>query len=72
MNEMEKIYSALGFKSKEKYFDHFATTYSSRNFAPCRKLFNELPKECKQELIAYLRAEFGSYNPKIHEYYESL
>lgn len=68
--KMEKIYSDLDFTSKEDYFNYCVESHINGNFTQCKKLFQELPKQYKHELINFIRDNYG--NDKVHNYYVSL
>lgn len=69
IQKMNQLVRGLDFHTKEDYFNYCAESHINGNFSQAKKLFADMPKVYKKELIEYLRNNVG--NDEIHNFYVS-
>lgn len=67
--KMMSLVHSLDFENIEQYFDYCAESHINGNFSQCRRLFKDMPKYYRHELINYLRDNVGG--DEIHNFYVS-
>lgn len=65
-----QLAKTLDFASESEMYEYFITCYLNGNFSQCRRLFNELTKGAKKQLLAYLLDE--GMNREYKFYFEML
>lgn len=68
--KMKSLCKNLDFSTTEEYFQYCADSYLNGNREQCRRLFKDMPRDYKHELIDYLRTVVA--NDEIHNFFVKL
>jgi len=73
-NDMKKklltLAKGLDFQTESEYFDYCIDSFINGNFTQCRKLFNDMRKQDRKELVNYIHS-MNQYT-EIRNFYFNL
>lgn len=61
----------LDFNTEIEYFDYCINSYFNGNFNQCKKLFSDMAKKDRKELIEYIRGCYD-YKSNVESFYFNL
>lgn len=67
---IKQLSRSLDFTTDWEMYEYFISCYVNGNFSQCRRLFNELTKQAKKDVLAYLLD--GGFNRGYNFYFELL
>ena len=67
---IKQLARSLDFTTDFEMYEYFITCYMNGNFTSCRRLFGELTKQAKKDVLAYLLD--GGFNEEYKFYFELL
>lgn len=67
---IKQLARSLDFTTDFEMYEYFITCYLNGNFTSCRRLFSELTKQAKKDVLSYLLG--GGLNREYNFYFEIL
>lgn len=71
MKTLINLAKALDFTTETEYFDYCINSWFNGNFSQCQKLFSDMKKADRRELIKYIQGCYD-YKHEVETFYFNL